>query len=132
MTQQHNSPPAPVSKTVQRLLAQIHTEVEAAIMAALSAKDGIVTLRPMPAVARRIDSYAGCRGHRISGSDGSSVILVVTHKQTDHNGVALQGPRWSAYTELMDGQGNTWTRHHGYGLITDDFGNLVTAKGGAS
>ena len=41
---QLKTPPAPVSKTVQRLLAQIHAEAEAATLAALSAKDGILVL----------------------------------------------------------------------------------------
>lgn len=47
---QLKTPPAPVSKTVQRLLAQIHAEAEAA----LSAKDGILVLHGLDRDTARV------------------------------------------------------------------------------
>lgn len=116
--------PAPVSRTVQRLLAQIHAEAEAATLEALSAKDGITVLQPMPKEGRHIES-CGPRGFWVQGADGSELLFFIDHAP-DHAGRV--GPRWSAEEKRCDGYGNRWSRYHGWFLITDDFGNLVDGE----
>lgn len=113
--------PPPVSRTVQRLLAQIHAEAEAATLEALSAKDGITVLQPMPKEGRHIES-CGPRGFWVRGADGSELTFFIDHEPGDGRRV---GPRWSANEQLIDGQGRSWGRYHGWHLITDDLGNLV-------
>lgn len=126
---QCKTPPAPVSKTVQRLLAQIHAEAEAATLAALSAKDGIVVLQPMPEASRVIESY-GPSGFRIEGADGSELLFFIDHSKD--SGKQPIGPRWSASMALRDGQGQKWTTYFGFEYITDDFGTLACVQGGAA
>ena len=129
---QLKNPTPPVSKTVQRLLAQIHAEAEAATLAALSAKDGIVTLQPMPPQQRRVKAYWSQNIFYVEGTDGSELVLHITHGETDRHDNVLTGPRWSVCQALLDGQGRTWKTWLGWNFITDDFGNLVSAEGGAA
>ena len=126
---QLKNPPPPVSKTALRLLAQIHAEAEAATLAALSAKDGIVTLHDID----REDAFI------VHYPDGD-------YDWRDHQGYRLQLRRdrtmpeswraapwmknkwrpgqWSVYEERRDANGSTWNRSLGE-HITDDFGTLV-------
>ncbi len=129
---QLKNPPAPVSKTVQRLLAQIHAEAQAATLEALSAKDGIVTLQPMPTHQRRVHASRGQSILSIEGTDGSELRLHITHGETDRHGKVLPGPRWSVLHALLDGQGRKWSTWLGFYFITDDFGNLVSVEGSAA
>lgn len=122
--------PPPVSKTVQRLLAQIHAEAEAATLEALSARDGIVVLDPMPLDGRRVVAR-GSRSFRFECDDGSSLHFQITHEHVDF-GLVGPGPRWMAFQTLRDGQGRKWETILGCNFITDDFGNLVDAEGGAA
>lgn len=124
-----NTPTPPVSKTVQRLLAQIHAEAEAATLAALSAKDGIVALQPMPKASRAVESV-GARGFRVEGADGSQLLFFIDH--IEDGAPQPIGPRWSAAMSLQDGSGQKWTTYFGFDFITDDFGTLVDVKGGAA
>lgn len=123
------TPTLPVSKTVQRLLAQIHAEAEAATLAALSAKDGIVALHPMPEAGRTVESVTG-RGFRVEGADGSELIFFIDH--IEDGAPQPIGPRWSASMSLQDGSGQKWTTYFGFDFITDDYGTLVDVKGGAA
>lgn len=116
------NPPAPVSKTVQRLLAQIQSEAEAATLAALSAKDGIVTLQPMEIAARTWgdSDYINSEDRRGAGS----TLWRDRDKSPWH---------WHGTERLIDGRGREWRRSLEAHVI-DDFGNLVPvpALGGAA
>lgn len=132
---QLKTPAAPVSKTVQRLLAQIHAEAQAATLAALSAKDGIVTLQNID----REDAFI------VHYPDGD-------YDWRDHKGYRLQLRRyrtmpdswldapwmknkwrpgqWSVFEQRTDANGCNWERSLG-AHITDDFGTLVPVSGAA-
>ena len=116
MAQKHT--PAPVSKTVQRLLAQIHAEAQAATLDALSAKDGIVTLQPMSSDKLTFGDadYIGTEDNH-----GASVTIWRDRKKN----------AWIGTERLMDGQGREWRRSLGPHVI-NDFGTLVPVQGGAA
>ncbi|MFN3494543.1 MAG: hypothetical protein ACK40L_08560 [Hydrogenophaga sp.] len=120
--------PPPVSKTVQRLLAQIHAEAEATTLEALSAKDGIVAVQPMPAQRRKVHETTA-RGFGVTGADGSELRFYIDHDARESR---LIGPRWCASQTLLDGHGRKWQTWHGFEFITDDFGNMVDVEGGAA
>lgn len=130
------NPPAPVSKTVQRLLAQIHAEAEAATLAALSAKDGIVTLRS-------IDRDTAYIHHHYDGDydwkDGQGYCLELRRQRTMPESWRdapwmkdkWRPGQWDVFEHRFDGQGRRWVQSMG-AHITDDFGTLVCVEGGAA
>ena len=102
--------PAPVSKTVQRLLAQIHAEAEAATLAALSAKDGILVLHGLDRDTIRV-SHTG------------DIITVRDQRGTEldmrrYRQMPVQWERcphihhpawWHVYETRVDSRGRTWS-----------------------
>ncbi|MDO8903990.1 hypothetical protein [Hydrogenophaga sp.] len=108
-----------VSKTVQRLLAQIHVEAEARTLEALSAKDGIVTLQPMEIGTR---SYGD--SDYISSKDASGARISIWRDRSETPW------HWHGIEILIDGRGREWARTLEAHVI-DDFGNLVPVTGGA-
>ena len=115
------NPPATVSKTVQRLLAQIHAEAEAATLAALSAKDGIVTLHPLE--ADKAVTWYTQGGSYICTSDGNGADVSMWRD--------WDAPAFWVGTEVRnDGRGREWRRSLGRHVV-DDFGTLVPAGGDA-
>jgi hypothetical protein len=112
------TPPPPVTKTVQRLLAQIHLEAQAATLAALSAKDGIVTLQPMG-----LDKRSFGDADYICTEDAHGAHVSIWRDREKNT--------WIGTEHLTDGQGRQWRRSLGTHII-DDFGTLVPVQGGAT
>ena len=130
---QLKNPPAPVSKTVQRLLAQIHAEAEAATLAALSAKDGIVTLQNVDRQTALIRTYCG---DGLVWEDRSGYSLRMNRERFRAGGEGWvqtdwQPHRWHLNETRVDGAGYAWTRSLGY-FVINDFGTLVNVEGGAA
>lgn len=132
---QLKSPPEPVSETVQRLLAQIHAEAEAATLAALSAKDGICTLQNIDRDTAFVyyfsdgdfdwrDQSGYCLELR------RNRILPKSWRDAPWMKNKWRPGQWSVYEVRIDGQGHTWRRDLGT-FITDDFGTLVPVGGAA-
>ena len=129
---QLKTPSAQVSKTVQRLLAQIHAEAEAATLQALSAKDGIVVLFDVDPETRRVEA----RGDHLEVRDARGTDFHARRYRTlpDEwkNCPEIHHPSWwHAYECRVDGQGVSWYRETQV-MVTDDFGNLVDIEGGAA
>lgn len=129
---QLKTPPAPVSKTVQRLLAQIHAEAEAATLAALSAKDGILVLHGLDRDTARVRHS----GDFINVRDQfGAEIDMWRHRQLPTQWAShpeLHHPAWwHVYETRVDGIGRTWSGPSRT-MVTDDFGTLVDVKGGAA
>lgn len=120
---QLKTPPAPVSKTVQRLLAQIHAEAEAATLQALSAKDGVVVLQP---AERPFWTFHDWSLWMRSGNGAE----VHCHQYHEVNG-GRPLPHWLVSESRPDGSGRSWNRHLGTHII-DDFGTLVPVQGSAA
>lgn len=130
---QLKTPPAPVSKTVQRLLAQIHAEAQAATLAALSAKDGIVALQDIDRETARIRSYCG---DGLAWLDRSGYELRMNRERfraTSGDWVQRdwRPGQWSVHETRVDGTGREWECSLGY-FVVDDFGALVPVQGGAT
>lgn len=128
---QLKNPTPPVSKTVQRLLAQIHAEAEAATLAALSAKDGIVTLQDIDRESLRVRND----GDQITMSDGRGAhVLMYRHRHLPKEWVAcpqIHHPAyWHVYEDRVDGSGVSWSRKS-QTMVMDDFGTLVPVGGAA-
>lgn len=129
----HTTPP--VSKTVQRLLAQIHAEAEAATLAALSAKDGIVTLHGVDRESTRIYHYMD-GDMRWYDANGNSVWLHRMRAEPecwrgqDHMAGRWRPGQWDVSLNFKDGLGREWLCELG-AHITDDFGTLVPVGGAA-
>jgi hypothetical protein len=128
---QLKNPPAPVSKTVQRLLAQIHAEAQAATLEALSAKDGIVTLQDIDRQSLRVS----CDGDQIRlRDDRGSRTFMIRHRYLPAQWVTcpeIHHPAyWHVYEDRVDGNGVSWSRES-QTMVADDFGNLVSVEGGA-
>ena len=133
MAQQLKSPPAPVSKTVQRLLAQIHAEAEAATLAALSAKDGIVTLHDCDPSTRTVD----VSGDNIVITDRAGYTRQTWRRREIPScwigtGINWNPSYWYSNETRVDGNGLRWQSHESPTYVTDDFGNLVDVEGGAA
>lgn len=133
MAQQLKSPPAPVSKTVQRLLAQIHAEAEAATLAALSAKDGIVTLQDADSATRSAD----IRGDSIVITDRAGYTLMLWRRRVrpdcwEDTGINWHPSFWYSAETRVDGAGRKWQTYDAPTYVTDDFGTLVNVEGGAA
>ena len=133
MAQQLKSPPAPVSKTVQRLLAQIHAEAEAATLAALSAKDGIVTLQGADPATRT----AYTRGDRIVVTDRAGFELDFYRRREcpdcwQGTNMLWHPSYWYSRESRVDGAGRQWQTYESGTYVTDDFGNLLNVEGGAA
>lgn len=125
--------PTLVSKTVQRLLAQIHAEVQASTLAALSAKDGIVTLQDIDRGTARIRSYCG---DGLAWLDRSGYELRMSPERFRPSGVDWvqkdwRPGQWSVYETRADGTGREWDCFLGY-FVVDDFGALVLVQGGVA
>lgn len=132
---QLKTPPAPVSKTVQRLLAQIHAEAQAATLAALSAKDGIVTLQGIERDTAFIyHYYDGDYDWRDQQGYRLEMRRERTMPASWRDAPWMQGKwrpgQWNVFERRMDGQGCEWTRDMGP-HITNDFGALVPVGGAA-
>lgn len=129
--------PATVSKTVQRLLAQIHAEAEAeaATLAALSAKDGIVTLRPVdPATARVIVeadelTHLDAAGNRMEAYRRREEPAMWIGKP--HMRGQWHPAYWYVSLKRVDASGQKWSCDLGRHVV-DDFGTLVCSEGGAA
>lgn len=130
---QLKNPTPPVSKTVQRLLAQIHAEAEAATLAALSAKDGIVTLQECSPSTRTLDV------------SGDTILITDRAGYTRHTwcrreipacwigtGIKWHPSYWYSNETRVDGTGRKWQAHESTTYVTDDFGNLVDVEGAAA
>lgn len=113
-------PTPTVSKTVQRLLAQVQAEAQAATLEALSAKDGIVVLQPMEVETRSYSDsdYISCKDAR-----GARISLWRDRNETPWH--------WHGTERLIDGRGREWARSLEAHVI-DDFGSLVPVEGGAA
>lgn len=128
-------PTPPVSKTVQRLLAQIHAEAEAATLAALSAKDGIVTLNGVDRETSTIYQY---RDGDIDFKDRSGYRLELRRMRfmpQSWRDAAHMQDRWRpGYWDVdeirVDGAGRRWRCDLGPHIM-DDFGTLVPVGGAA-
>ncbi|WP_127804111.1 hypothetical protein [Hydrogenophaga sp. NH-16] len=131
------TPPPPVSKTVQRLLAQIHAEAEAATLAALSAKDGIVALQGIDRQTARVYCHPTHQSV-VMFADGGGYKTRMSRQHTmpeswrdsDYMKDAWRPGQWSVVLYQRDGQGREWECALG-AHITDDFGTLVCVEGGA-
>ena len=126
---QLKNPPAPVSKTVQRLLVQIHAEAQAATLEALSAKDGIVTLQDIDRQSLRVRFD----GDQMSLRDGrGNHTLMYRHRQLPAQWVhcpEIHHPAyWHVYEDRVDGNGVSWSRES-QTMVADDFGTLVPVGG---
>lgn len=125
-------PTAPVSKTVQRLLAQIHAEAEAATLAALSAKDGILVLHDLDRDTIRVrhsGDYINVKDQR-----GAEVDMW-RHRQLPEQWARcpeIHHPAWwHVYETRVDGSGRAWAGPSRI-MVTNDFGTLVDVEGGAA
>lgn len=135
---QIKNPTPPVSKTAQRLLAQIHAEAEAATLAALSAKDGIVTLQD---VDRDSTSFYQYRDGDMDFRDRHGYRLELRRlrcmpecwRDQPHMQGAWRPGQWDVEEVRVDGAGRKWRTDLGP-HITDDFGALVPVgtEGGAA
>lgn len=117
------SPTPPVSATVAKLMAQIQAEAEAATLAALSAKDGILVLQPLDEATRR----ARFDGDTLRILDGTGGSIRAYRHRTIPEGWSPDGWHPSHYTvhvTRLDGTGQSWSAYIG-AHVTDDFGNLV-------
>lgn len=129
---QLKTPPAPVSKTVQRLLAQIHAEAEAATLAALSEKDNILVLHDLDRDTVRVR----IRGDHINVRDqrGAEVDMW-RHRQLPEQWAScpeIHHPAWwHVYETRIDGSGRAWNGPSRT-MVTNDLGTLVDVEGGAS
>lgn len=129
MAQQLKSPPAPVSKTVQRLLAQIHAEAEAATLAALSAKGGIVTLQDADHASAYVYHYKdGDYDYKDKTGYRLELRRMLFEPECWRNQPHMKGHwrpgQWNVTETRIDGQGRCWKCELGP-HITDDFGMLV-------
>lgn len=123
---------ASVSKTVQRLLAQIHAEAEAATLAALSAKDGILVLHGLDRDTTRVRH----RGDHINVRDQCGAEFDMwRHRhlppQWQHCPEIHHPAWWHVYETRVDGAGRAWSGPSCI-MVTDDFGTLVDVEGGAA
>lgn len=132
---QLKNPPAPVSKTVQRLLAQIHAEAQAATLAALSAKDGIVTLQCIDRESGHIYAYPDGdfdwidgKGYRLEFR--RQRFMPESWRDAWWMKDRWRPGQWRLNETRLDGYGNKWERDLG-DFITDDFGTLVCVRTGA-
>lgn len=126
-------PTQPVSKTVQRLLAQIHVEAEARTLEALSAKDGIVVLQPMNSGTKRVEFYSVGGSDVINISDGQGAKVTLYKRYSRPKGWDDWHPsHWSGGMHRVDSLGREWCCYPGTTYVTDDFGNLVDVEGGAA
>lgn len=120
----------PVSSTVAKLIAQIQAEAEAATLAALSAKDGILVLQPIDRGRARFKD----EGHSLTFRDVTGAKLELWRRYTcpksweDHpNRLGWHPSHWDVSVERLDGAGVVWTADLGF-HVTDDFGNLVAVQ----
>lgn len=119
-----------VSATVGRLIAQVQAEAEAATLAALSAKDGILVLQPLDATSARLR----WRGDDLYIEDASGGKVRWYRQRTCPEswvGSRLEGSwhpsQHDVYATRLDGLGREWEASLGT-FITDDFGNLVEVQ----
>lgn len=135
MGQQLKNPPTPVSKTVQRLLAQIHAEAEAATLAALSAKDGIVALHPVDAATARVIVDVDTLTHVDAAGNCMEAYRRREESATWRGKPHMRGQWHPAYWYVslrrVDAGGHKWSCDLGRHVV-DDFGTLVPAEGGAA
>lgn len=128
---QLKNPTPPVSKTVQRLLAQIHAEAEAATLEALSSKDGIVTLQDIDRESLRV-SWRG--DHATLRDWRGASVLMYRHRHLPKELAEcphIHHPSyWHVYEDRVDGNGVSWSRES-QTMVTDDFGTLVPVGGAA-
>jgi hypothetical protein len=123
------TPPA-VSAAVAKLIAQVQAEAEAATLAALSAKDGILVLQPLDAKTARLR----WSGDDLYINDGAGGRVRWYRQRTCPEswvGSELEG-RWhpshhDVYATRVDGLGREWDTCLGT-FITDDFGYLVEVQ----
>lgn len=126
--QVRNNPAAPYSRTAAALIAQLQAEAEAAILQALSAKDGIAFLQPLDRETLRITAW----GDEITLRDGTGAEVFLQRKREEpeawRGAAHMRGhwhpSRWFGYVNCVDNNGNQWTRRFNP-MVCDDFGNLV-------
>lgn len=122
--------PPTVSATVAKLIAQVQAEAEAATLAALSAKDGILVLQPLDAKSARLR----WRGDDLYIEDHAGSEIRWYRQRTCPEswvGSRLEGS-WhpshhAVYATLLDGCGREWGTCLGT-FITNDFGDLVEVQ----
>lgn len=114
---------AQVSPTVAKLLAQIHAEAEAQILAALSAKDGFVVLQAMASDGDKPMFRTFGAGYIVE-SDNGAIVRVYRNHTNAHNSPYWHPAHFWGSETLIDAQGREWTRRFCDHVI-DDFGNLV-------
>lgn len=135
MAQQHTLP-QPVSKTVQRLLAQVQAEAQAATLEALSAKDGIVALQSCDRATASLYHYSDGDFDLRDASGYRLELRRDRFEPKSWRGVpCMQGRwrpgQWDVRERRLDGHGNEWVRDMG-AHITDDFGTLVSVEKGSA
>jgi hypothetical protein len=127
-----------ISATVASLVAQVQAEAEASTLAALSAKDGIVTLHDCDRATASLQILLGGDDIQLTGADGYNLQLHRRRFEPESwRGCAWMKGRWrpgqwDVIETRIDGAGRAWICNLG-AHITDDFGALVCVeKGGAA
>lgn len=125
--------PLPISRTTERLLAQVQAEAQAATLEALSAKDGIVVLHPIDA-----QPHIRCRGDDMYvGDSRGGTLWFYRRRELPESWIghsiahAWHPSHWAGALTLIDGQGREWVHRLG-AHVTNDFGDLVSVEGGAA
>jgi hypothetical protein len=133
MARTKTTTPLPVSKTVQRLLAQVQAEAQAATLEALSAKDGIVVLQPMNNGPKSVEFYSVGDSEALEIKDGLGAELTLYKRFSRPKGWDDWHPaHWAGCMHRVDSLGRKWSCYHDTKYVTDDFGNLVDVAGGAA
>lgn len=128
-TRQAHSQATPFSPTAARLIEQIQAEARAALLAELSAKDGIVVLHPVDAETKhvRFDLEGDIT---IRDQRGTAINLRRRREEPEswrdspHMAGKWHPSHWCGHQTLVDASGRDWL----YGfetMVMDDFGNLV-------
>lgn len=133
----HPKQPTPtVNRIVQRLLAQIHAEVEVETLTALSSKGGVVMLHPLQRETLEL-RYQGADQFLLMDRNGGVTrgfrdrFMPEAWVGKDYMKGKWRPGQWSVRAERVDGNGRVWECDFG-AHITDDFGDLVPVEGGAA
>lgn len=118
------TPQPTVSKTVSKLIQQIHAEATAATLEALSAKDGIVVLHSPEKPAWTFSRNGSLL---MAAENGAETRCHIYHEVTARGPL----PHWLVGEYRTDGSGHSWGRSLGVHIV-DDFGTLVPVEGGAA
>lgn len=119
------------AKTLEKAVRLIKLEAEAATLEALSAKEGLQVLRPIPRSELEFDWWpCGLNVWRTSKPFNKVMWLAIYHTPSNEDR-RFQGIYWLAEVSMIDQRGKMWTQSFGR-MIVDDFGTLVPLGGGES